>query len=262
MLRKIFFTFALLTAVANSNPVVAKTLATETAEAIPSLENARDINFIEPADLPKITSRSYRNHSRGELPNLPEDYGLDVALKDKSAEEYCMAPVGRQLSEWKTEKRDEHGYWFYSLSATFECLPPIPATVISYEKAKAIMDSTRGVKKAKILCYESYEEVCEGSRLLRYKSHHICEIQGLDSGQTPFQLEDIEDNSKIVQDQGARVLTRLLPVFTDGRRDDSPGSNCGGHVYRKLKGLWRKSAKVTCSSGEIDSCRVEGMVRP
>jgi hypothetical protein len=233
--------------------------------AVPASVYAKDINFITPADLPKSASRLYSEHGRG-LFSPPTGYGVDQAMASSDAEEACMAKVGRQLTDWNPKFEQEGNYWFYSISAEFECLAPTLSLDMNGEAAKVLVrDLKNSEKKADVLCYSSLDEVCNGSVLITYQERYTCEIYDLKNAGNVVRLEDIlEDGAiqqNVIQDQGARKLASDLPVYVDYRRNDQPGANCGGHVNGKLKGISRKAATIRCDlRDDSDFCHIDGII--
>ncbi len=79
---------------------------------------ARDINLIDPSELPITVWKSYTEKWHGGPQTFPPGYGVDQAMKSTDAEDQCMAEVGRQLTDWRAETtRVAESYWSYSISA-------------------------------------------------------------------------------------------------------------------------------------------------
>ena len=232
---------------------------------------AEDINILEPSDLPKTTERSYRAEGRGTMPDIERDFGIKEALKNKNAELDCKAPVGQQLTEWKVEISHKAIYWFYTISATFECLPPVVSTILDNSAAIELDEALKGItstpingvlhKEAKVLCYDFLEDKCAGGVIRGFFNHNVCELTNLNAPEKIIKIEDIALDDEVLQDHGATKLTNLLPVFIDNRRDDTPGGNCQPHVYGQLKGLERQAATVSCLTvGKNETCKIDGLI--
>lgn len=239
---------------------------------LPASALAEDPNFLTPRDLPAKASQIFGAMGRGQMPDFPKGYGIEEALRANIAAQTCMAPVGRQLTEW-TESRNSDGfYWHYNISAQFECRAPRMNTAQYEEKAEklsaALKDVTsvgtvrRMTKSALVLCFERLEQVCDGNVLIRYQNRETCELQDLSRGNSLIILDDLVDGSTVIRNEGARALSALLPVHRDGRRDDRSGGNCAPHEYNRFKGISRKSAKVTCATSIYGTdCLVEGIIK-
>jgi len=245
----------------------------------PARSFAKDINFIDSSQLPKTVLRSYEEQWHGSAMQVPAGYGIDKAMESTDAEEQCMAKVGRQLTDWTSETSEvAYNYWHYSISATFECLPPKLSGDINGEAAKNLFQDMKGLtstvssgiqeKAATVLCYSGLDEVCRNGVLHGYHDRYTCELHNLHDVAKMVRLDDILDDEAsvpfVIQDQGARRLTADLPIYLDRRRDDVPGANCGGHIPGQLKGLMRQAAIVHCFQSNIGlgtTCHIEGMIR-
>jgi len=240
---------------------------------------AQDPNFITPADLPKTTYQIYSESGHLPVPNFPEHYGEDEALKANLGEDHCLSKVGRQLTPWvreisASERPGPFARYTFSVSATFECLAPTLSVVLPAATsevlfkalpiaAKDSVDKSHSSKRANVLCYDSLEEVCDGTLLRGYNEYQICEIVNLDDlSATSLIDEDKEDGTSIKR--GAWALTDLLPMYRDTRSDEQhPGPNCTPTIPGKLKGSERKAATISCDRvvNESASCKVEGIIR-
>jgi hypothetical protein len=232
-----------------------------------------DPNFLTPADLPASAKQIFSMSGRFDMPEIPEGYGKDLAIKANLAHRSCKAPVGRQVGDWVTV-REPAPYWRYSISAPFECLAPKVSTVLAGETAVQLFEHLKGVssvtdgekvtKRADVLCFERLEEVCQGDRLMSYNGRETCEIADQNKNGQVVVLDDLYHSNDPIRKEGALELLRDLPVWNDGRRDDSPPSvNCREHVYNKLKGIGRKSAKVSCTKDKAGAveCAVDGIIQ-
>ena len=240
---------------------------------------AGDINFIQRSDLPLEALRSYSESGKQaniSMPVFPNGYGITQALQDDSGEGQCMALLGKQLAPWKTEINPGL-YWNYTISAPFACLAPVQQVTLSNSAARKLIRDLQVAKLTQnlqfaVLCYDQLQDICDPGDdiLVNYRHHIICEINDTKLGKLTT-LEDItEDNTAgdiQIQNQGARALASDLPIYTDGRRDDSDsGKNCPARIPGKLKGLTRQAAKISCNSGSDFSdlslaCVIEGMIK-
>jgi hypothetical protein len=238
---------------------------------LPFTAIAADPNFLTPADLPANALQYYATNGRGTIPEFPKGFGISEALEQNHARESCMAPVGKQLSDWSAESGQIAGnYWHYMISATFACLPPVTSANLRGDAASRLAKALVGVselgghKSADVLCYERIEDVCAGSTLEDLNDRETCELADKNQGGALSTIDDLvsDAHGDVLRNEGARSLNAALPVFTDGRRDDTPGGNCQPQLYGKFKGISRKSAHVNCSRDAtgVDSCVVEGII--
>jgi hypothetical protein len=240
----------------------------------PLLVHANDINIITPDQLPKTVVRSFIDSGRGKLPTFPANYGADIAAKDPQFEDICQAKTGAQLTPFVAESSQDGPYYSYSISATFACLAPTLSIQLDNASAMALQNALPvapqracGVelKRASVLCYHDLDEICDGTVLVSYNERTTCEISDLRTNQVVATLVDIhgDPSGGINQDQGAMKLESQLPIYLDGRRDDVPGANCGGHRMGQLKGLSRRAANITCEvfDGPDAQCAIEGIIK-
>ena len=231
---------------------------------------AKDANSITPNDLPGKAIRAFTATGRGEMPEFPLNFGVEDALKNTAAEKECMAPVGKQITDWETQKLIRGFYWTYTISAEFECLPPVLSTTLAKSQATNLVKSLKSLKgktidktlhkDAEILCYTFNKDECKGGISTAYLTHNVCEIKNLNSNQS-IVIEDIDNGGDVIQNHGAIKLAEELPVFIDTRRDDNPRGNCQPTDFGQFKGIARQSAKVACSTTNgIDSCQIDGII--
>jgi len=230
-----------------------------------------DPNIIQPKDLPTTVYRAMVESGRGKMPVIDHDQAVAEAMKDNSGEEQCEAKIGDQISDFTTEAEQDGVYFTIRVQAPFRCQAPTTQTDLSPAAAKALfadipvetkIDSRLKEKNVRILCYSTLDEICDGSVLIDYNDHQTCEITDADTGKLLSVLNDI-NGPTAQQVQGAVKLMNDLPIYIDGRRDDSPSANCTPHQYGKLKGLSRQAAKLSCTQvdGKGPQCHLEGMVR-
>jgi hypothetical protein len=233
------------------------------ASLAPAASFAADPNFLTPSDLPPTAYQIFSVSGRGKAPSFPPNYGIEEALRSNFAQRSCMAKVGKQLTPFESTLEASGFYFTYTISAKFECLAPQEETTLPGAESIRLIQALQGKTHASVLCYDFYEEVCDGPVLIRYKTHEKCEIEDSTGSSPIVTLEDISDREP-EQVQGASALNRQLPVVSDGRRDDTPGGNCQPHQYGKLKGLSRKSAKINCStsSSKAPICTISGIIEP
>jgi len=238
---------------------------------LPTAAIAADPNILTPADLPARALQIFSASGRGEMPAFPEGYGIDLALKANIAHRTCMAPVGRQLTEWVTSRKTDF-YWKYTISAAFECLAPKVSTTQTGDSAKRLYADLKGVteasgpklsKTADVLCFERLEQVCKNNVLMTYNERETCELADGNQNGNVVTLDDLNQGNDVIRNEGANALARDLPVFRDGRRDDTPPPlNCQPHQYGNLKGISRKSAHVNCTkdqNGAVE-CAIAGII--
>lgn len=249
------------------------TLCTVILSFTPIAHADDDENFLKPENLPRTAEQWFHASGQGTIPTFPEGYGIEKAIKNNHAERVCKSKTGVQLTPWIPESKTDGFYWDYSISARFECLPPTLQTSFSGVRAATIYDGLAGIsevehgsgvtaKASKTLCYEFLSPVCESGRLQRYKNHTVCELHDMNTPSDTIRIEDIYDrDSSIVH--GALELSRSLPIYTDGRRDDESGGNCDERRWNKLKGLSRKAAKINCIKRPTGAtaCFVEGIIQ-
>jgi hypothetical protein len=237
---------------------------------LPSAVFAADPNFLTPADLPAKAEQIFSASGRGGMPDFPDGYGIDLALRANVAHRSCMAPVGRQLTDWVTS-RTTGFYWNYSVSAFFECLAPTVSITQTGGSAERLYADLKGVteasgptalKTADVLCYERLEDVCDQNVLMSYNERETCELADRNQNGALITLDDLNHGGQVLRQEGANALAKDLPVFVDGRRDDTSGGNCQPHLYGKFKGISRKSAHVSCTKNQDGAveCVVAGII--